>query len=183
MKTIFFYILAVLSRRITIGSEKTFTFFENVKAEQLFKFIYYCHGQFEVTLTNPAGVEIAKCVDRRANIYTKMGVDGLIKINIVNYSNEDLSFSYKCPDIETESAKGYGRIKQLDVIDDLRRILDEYITGQGRLVARVREHKAMVEKTGFLANVIIGFEILVTVIVLWLLHKDFIAMFEKKQKL
>lgn len=179
----FLFLAGVLARQIVIAPKSTLVFFESVKRDDIYKFIYNTRNDVHVSLTDPRNIDIMETTNRSATIYTKIAEDGRIKMSIQNQSDEKCIFSYKCPDPNKELTGHVGYVKDTDLVNELARVFDELIDGQTRLVKRTLEHQEMVAKSRFWAKMLMSLEFVMTAIVVYVIHKDFIGMFEKKQSL
>lgn len=179
----FFLVLAVCARHIVIPSRGTFVFFQHVEADDIYKFVYSTDCDVQVSIYDPAGTEIIETTDRSGTVYTQATKQGRIKMAIQNRSPESCAFAYKCPDPDKELPGHLGYIKDTDLISELTRVLDELVSGQSKLIKRTIEHKQMVGRTQRWAWFIFFVELFLSAFMVLILHRNFIATFEKKETL
>lgn len=180
---VFLFFAGALARQIIIAPKSTLVFFEAVKRGDIYKFIYNTKNDVHVALTDPRDVDIVETTNKSATIYTKIAEDGRIKMSVQNQTDEKCVFAYKCPDANKELTGHVGYVKDTDLVNELARVLDELIDGQTKLVTRTLEHQDMVARSRFWAKMLMSLEFVLTAAVVYVIHKDFISMFERKQNL
>lgn len=183
MKLLLLFISAIVGRQIMIGSKKTFTFFEPVEEGNIFKFIYNTKFNVNVTIRDPNNNKVINTSNIDGTFYTKVTKGGNFKLIIENRGLESSIFSYKCPDPNKELPGHLGYVKDSDMVGDLARVLDELIIGQENLINRANEHQKMVINSRSWAQILTFIEFLLTGLVVYVMHKDFINMFEQKRTL
>lgn len=176
-------ILTAWAREIIIAPQSSLVFMEAMESGKVFKLVYKSNMPVHVTVTDPEGRDIVEQTDREGTIYTGIDVSGRIKTTIQNLSKERCTCSFVCPDVNKEVSGHVGYVKDIDMVSELARSLDDLLFGQKQLIARTLQHQGMVTQTRFWANMLMSFEFVLTAIMIYILHKDFIAMFEKKQML
>lgn len=179
----FLFVLLVFTRQIIIEPSKDLVFYEYVGSGELFKLIYSTRSNVEVSLYDPEDRLITKTSTKIGALYTKSMNEGKIKMIVRNQTKELCFFSYKCPDPNKELAGHLGYIKDTDLVSELTRLLDELIEGQTDLIERTVKHKEMVSKSRSWVRILMIFEFFLTAFAVYILHQDFISMFEKKQSL
>lgn len=177
------FLLGILARQIMIEPKKEFVFYEYVKANDIFKFIYSTRNTIEISLYDSENRFITQTTSKMGALYSKILSEGKVKMVIKNISNEPCGFAYKCPDPNKEVSGHLGYIKDTDLVSELTRLLDELISGQSDLIKRTLKHQEMVKKSRSWARLLMGFEFVMTGLAVYFLHKDFISVFEKKQTL
>ena len=177
------FISFISARQVLLASKESFVFSELVEKGAIFKFIYNCRTPIKVSVDDSEGKSIFSSNDQTAKIYTKAMETGEMRITVTNPASYSAIFSYKCPDPSKELQGYLGYVKDTDLVADLTRVLDDLVAGQEAHVARVKEHYAMVSRSRSWVKWILCFEFLVTFGIVYILHKDFVAMFETKQAL
>lgn len=177
------FLCLAFCRQIEIKANATFEFFDKVDKGDLYKFIYNTKGDATVSFYDPLGRFILTDSSRTAALYTKVLDEGKLKMVVQNNQNTPISFSYKCPDPNKEMIGHLGYIKDVDLVSNLTRLLDQLVEDQKLQVQRTREHQKMVEKSRFWTRILMIVELVLTGLAVFLLHRDFVAMFEKKQSL
>ncbi|KAI5173270.1 hypothetical protein PAEPH01_1878 [Pancytospora epiphaga] len=180
---LFLFVLSVIARYIVIAPKATLTFLESVDKDTIYKFIYSTKSNVSVLITDPLGHEIVKTTNNSVTIYTQASDKGYMTMSIKNLDNSRCEFAYKCPDTNKELSGHVGYVKETDLVGELARALDELVANQKKLIDRTVDHQKMVSRSRSLANLLMIFEFLLTAFVVYMLHKDFIAMFETKQTL
>lgn len=177
------FIMLTYARQIMINPRKEFVFYDHVKENDLYKFIYSTKNNVEISLYDPEDRLISKTSSKMGALYTRLMSEGRVKLAVKNLSAEPCAFAYKCPDPDKELAGHLGYIKDTDLVSELTRLLDELIHGQNDLIARTIAHQEMVVKSRSWARILMVFEFVLTGLAVYILHKDFISIFEKKQML
>ncbi|KAI4292898.1 hypothetical protein PAPHI01_2172 [Pancytospora philotis] len=177
------YALAASAREIMIEPKSSLVFMEDVSSGKVHKFVYSSDTPVHVSITDPLERNIVEMTNKSSTVYTEIATAGRLKTAIQNLSDSRCNFVYMCPDVSKEIAGNVGYVKDTDIVAELARSLDDLIAGQQKLVNRTLEHQKMVAKTRFWANLLMIFEFLLTAFMVYMLHKDFVGMFEKKQTL
>lgn len=178
-------ILSVLCRQIIIQPNETFMFENTVVKNKPFIFKYGHKGIADIFLYDNMGNLVAhENRGRNGTFFTEALEDGRFKIVIKNNDRrQQLIFSYKCPDPKEEVLGHLGYVEGQDLISHLTKLLNKFIKHQQVQIEKTRENYTLVEKGRKLAKVIMIVEVLVTLICVFYLHRDFVSMFEKRQSL
>ena len=176
-----FFILA-FARQVEIGPNETFEFADIVSKGDIYKFKYSTIGSVTVTLLDPLGRVISEDTARSAALFTKSCENGRMKINVKNNeTKESISLSYKSPDPNREVIGHLGYIRDVDRVSDLAKLLDKLLDEQTKQLTRTKDHQTLVSKCQTFTRTLLIFEAVLTALGIYLIHKDFISMFEKKQ--
>lgn len=179
-----FYLSLAFCRWIEVRPNEAFEFDNRVEKGALFKLIYSFKGIGEVYVYDVENNLITHEKSRGGSLFTQATDDGRIKIIVKNKdSSSPLTFSYKCPDPAEELPGNLGFVEKEDIVSNLTNLLDKLIEDQKIQIERTKEHYKLVEKSRIWARVLMFLEIAFTAISVYLLHKDFISMFEKKASL
>lgn len=171
----------ILARQVEIKPNDTFEFSDLVSKGDIYKFKYSTIGNVTVTLIDPLGRIISEDSSRSSALFTKSTEDGKIKIKVKNETKDAISLSYKSPDPNKEVIGHLGYIKEVDKVSDLAKLLDKLLDAQEKQLNRTKDHQLLVSKCQTFSRVLLVFEAIITGIGVYLIHKDFISMFEKKQ--
>lgn len=177
------FLCMALCRQIEIKANTAFEFFDKVSKGDLYKFIYNTKGDATVSFYDPQGRLILSDSSRTAALYTRVHDEGKLKMVIKNNQSTPIAFSYKCPDPNKEMIGHLGYIKDVDLVSNLTRLLDQLVEDQKLQVERTREHQKMVERSRFWTRILMIIELVLTGLAVFLLHRDFVSMFEKKEVL
>lgn len=171
----------VLARQVEINPSQTFEFADLVSKGDIYKFKYSTMGNVLVTMKDPLGRIISEGTTRSSALFTKLTENGKITISVKNESKELINLSYKSPDPNKEVLGHLGYIKEVDKVTDLAKLLDKLLADQAKQLNRTKEHQALVSKCHSFSRALLIFEAIGTAIGVYLIHKDFISIFEKKQ--
>lgn len=175
------YFALAFCRSIEIPANETFAFENRVKENAIFKIIYNLKGIGEVKMYDYEGNLITHEKGRSGSLFTQSLGNGRIKVEVKNLDRSSpLNFMYKCPDPAEELAGNLGFVEKEDIVANLTRLLDKLISDQKTQIERTKEHHALVERSRIWARILMVLELLFTAASVYLLHKDFISMFEKK---
>lgn len=177
------FLFQAFARQIMIPQRSKFAFADYGQEDSLYKLMYRTRNDIEISIFDPEDRLIAKTSSKGGALYANVVNQGKIKIVVENLSNEVCAFSYKCPDPSKERIGRLGYIKDTDLVSELANLFDELIQGQKTLIQRTVEHQAMVARSKTWARFLMIFEFLLTGIAVYVIHKDFIAIFENKQTL
>lgn len=172
-----------LARQVEIKPQGTFEFYDLVTKNEIYKFKYSTQGDVDVSLIDPRGRTIFTDSVKSAALFTNVSSEGKIKVVIKNKTKLPIDFSYKSPDPNKELLGHLGYVKDVDLVSELARLLDKLITDQSKQIARTYEHQRMVASSRFWARVLMISELVMTAVAVYVIHKDFVGMFEKKQTL
>lgn len=178
---LFFTIL--LARQVEIKPLGTFEFYDIVQENDIYKFKYNTQGDVEISLYDPSSRLIFTDTVRSAAFFANMRTGGKAKIVVKNRSKHPVEFSYKSPDPNKELLGHLGYIKDVDMVGELARYLDQLLIEQDKQLKRTKLHQEMVSKTRFWARILIFSEVVLTAVAVYIIYKDFIAMFERKEAL
>lgn len=179
----FVFLLKLLARQVEIGPLETFEFYDKVDINEKYKFKYSCSGDIEVSLYDPKNRLIYSDTTKSAAVFAGITSSGRIKVAVKNRTKLPIDFSYKSPDPNKELLGHLGYIKDVDLVSELARLLDQLIEQQSKQVARTFEHQKMVSSSRFWARILMFSELILTCFGVYFIHKDFVSMFEKKQTL
>jgi hypothetical protein len=179
----FLFIMSILCRSITIPANNSLNIYDFVTKNDIYKFIYSTRSDVVVELKAPDDSLIIKTSDKSANLFACSNQNGKIQIKITNKSSLPATFFYKCPDPNKELIGHLGYIKDTDYITELTSHLNELITEQNAHIERVKQQQLLVESSRRRSRLLIAVECILTIIAAYLMHRDFISMFEKKQTL
>lgn len=171
----------IFARQIVLKPLETFKFADMVTKGDIYKFKYSTQGTVLVTLTDPLGRIISQDTSRSSALFTKSTETGKIQISVKNESKDTINVSYKSPDPNKEVLGHLGYIKEVDKVSDLAKLLDKLLEEQVKQLNRTKDHQSLVSKCQSITRVLLIFEAVLTGVGIYLIHKDFIAMFETKQ--
>lgn len=177
------FLSVLLARQIEIKPQGTFEFYDIVEKNDIYKFKYNTLGDVEVSVLDPRGRVIFVDTVRSAAFFANMSTAGRTRVVVRNRSKHAVDFSYKSPDPNKELLGHLGYVKDVDMVGELARYLDQLLMEQSKQIARTHEHQRMVENTRFWARVLMFSEVAMTVVAVYIIYKDFIGMFEKKETL
>lgn len=178
-----FFLSLFLCRQIEIQGSSVFEFGDFVTPGNIYKFKYSSPEDVEIALYDPMDRFIYSEVSRAGNLFTKTTTSGKIKIKVKNLSKESMVFSYKCPDPNKEIIGHLGYIKDADAVSDLVKMLDKFTEDQLKQLKRTKEHYELVKKSRKWSRALIMFEIILSTVGIYFIHKDFVKMFESKENL
>lgn len=173
----------LLARQVEIRPHGKFEFFDIVEKDDIYKFKYNTLGDVEVVVSDPKGRVIFTDTARSAAFFANMSSPGRAKVAVRNKSKHAIDFSYKSPDPSKELLGHLGYVKDVDLISELTRLLDQFVSEQTKQIERTKQHQKMVLNTRFWARVLMVVEVVLTACAIYMIYKDFIAMFEKRQTL
>lgn len=180
---LFVLIASLLARQVEIKPHGVFEFYDVMTKDNIYKFNYNTQGNVDVSILDPNGRLIFDESARSGSLFTNISTDGKIKITVKNRSSNAIEFSYKSPDPKKELLGHLGYIKDVDLVSELAQLLDHLIKEQGKQISRTYEHQKMVLTAKFWARGLMIAELIMTAIGVYIIHKDFVAMFERKQTL
>jgi hypothetical protein len=178
---LFSFICILLARQVEIKPNEAFEFSDLVAKGDIYKFKYSAMGNVLVTLTDPLGRVIFEDSARSSALFTKSTEDGKIKISVKNMTKDVLNLSYKSPDPNKEVMGHIGYIKEVDKVSDLAKLLDKLLDDQSKSLNRTKEHQDLVSKCKSFSRFLMAFEVVLTCVAMYFIHKDFISIFEKKR--
>lgn len=171
------------SRQVEVKPNGIFTFSDEVSNGEIYKFKYTTQSDVEVELYDPKDRLIFSDTTKSAALFTNINEDGKIRVVVKNKTKYPMGFSYKSPDPAKELIGHLGYVKDVDSVGELARLLDKLITDQKAQLERTKIHQSMVSNSRFWARALMFSELILTGIAVYFIHRDFVAMFEKKQTL
>jgi len=178
---LFFSLL--LARQIEIKPHGTFEFYDIVEKNDIYKFKYNTQGDVQVSVFDPNNRLIFTDTVRSAAFFANMSTAGKARILVKNRSKHAVDFSYKSPDPNKELLGHLGYVKDVDMVGELARYLDQLLVEQDRQIHRTNEHQKMVARTRLWARVLMFSEVAMTAVAVYIIYKDFVGMFERKETL
>ncbi|KAL6122704.1 hypothetical protein NUSPORA_00233 [Nucleospora cyclopteri] len=177
------FLLTALTRHILIKPNDKLVFFDEISAPTLYKFIYDTRNNCKITFEDPAGLVIANTQNQTGAIHTMLNSTGFVKITVENLTNQMCKFSYKVPDVNKEVTGYLGYIEETDLIGELTTILDKLVDQQKSNIANTKDHQKLVQNSKKWVRLLALFELVSIALVVYILHKDFVSMFETKRSL
>lgn len=172
-----------LARQVEIKPNGVFEFSDIVTKGEIYKFKYGTLSDVEVSLFDSNSRKIFSDTSKSATLFTGAMDNGRVRVVVKNKSNSPVLFSYKAPDPNKELLGHIGYVKEVDSVAELTRLLNQLIQDQNSQLVRTEVHQKMVSNSKFWARGLMFFEIVMTTIAVYVIHKDFVSMFEKKQTL
>ncbi|KAM0680270.1 hypothetical protein GINT2_001655 [Glugoides intestinalis] len=173
----------VLARQVEIKPNGVFEFSDIVTKGEIYKFKYSTLSDVEVSLFDSKERKIFSDTNKSATLFAGAMDNGRIKVVVRNKLNTVTLFSYKAPDPNKELLGHIGYVKEVDSVAELTRLLNQLIKDQNAQLIRTEAHQKMVTNSKFWARGLLFFEVIMTAIAVFVIHKDFVSMFEKKQTL
>lgn len=152
-----------------------------LEAREDYKFIFDTRSNAKVEIFDADGNLATSTTVHNGCIYLKQMVQGLVKVVVSNLETKEIKFSYKAPDVKKEIQGSLGFIQESDLLQQLINHLDSLVSHQEKHVKKSNDHYDTVKKSRKWIRLIILFEMSLTAFALYLIHKDFITMFESKR--
>ncbi len=165
-----------------------FVFKEEVVDQQVFKFMHDRARNTRVRIYDPNNYLIADIAKQPANVFTKIHIEDpskekhYVRIEIDNPEDLEIKFAYKMPDPDKELTGYLGFIGDQDKMTELTNILEELVTQQEEFVKKAVQHRILVKRSKRSMRILMLFELLGTGVIMFILHRDFVGMFETTRK-
>lgn len=177
------YLLERLCRYIMIKPNDVLTIRDEIEQNAHYKFIYDARDSVNIKVFDSEGKKAVDTYNQSGCLYLQVNQSGLFTVNITNNSKRMMKFSYKAPDVTKEITGNLGYVEDSDLVGELARLLDKVIEQQRTHVERSYKHYEMVKSSRKWVRFLVVFELGLTGLAVYLMHKDFIAVFETRRKI
>lgn len=179
----FLFVLSVQAQQITIPEREELVMYEVVSTNMIFKFAFDTGSTMSLALYDPNSHPIYKAENLSGTIYLSPESAGRIKMVIKNNSSRPSRFVYRCPDVNKEVQGNIGFITDTDVVGEMSYVFDNLAEKQSEFLKRTVEYEAIVSRTRFWIKLLMFAEFVMASVGMYVMHKDLLAMFEKKQSI
>lgn len=177
------HLLSALCRFLSLNPNEQFVFYDDVEQPGVYKFIFDIRQRSSLVIYDPSGQKAYETTQQNGSVYINIVTPGLVKIVASNLSDKVCKFSYKAPDTNKEVTGYLGYVGEEDLIGELTTILDRLVDQQNVHISNTYKHYEMVKRSRTWIRLLVVFELILTAIAVYFMHKDFISMFETKRKL
>ncbi|OQS54839.1 hypothetical protein EHP00_194 [Ecytonucleospora hepatopenaei] len=175
-------ISSIFCRFVMLQPKEEFVIYDDLDGRKEMKFLYDARDNVRIQIFDSENKKAVDTNDRSGCIYLQQNTPGLMKINIYNESKNVMKFSYKAPDVTKEKGGQLGYVNDSDLVGELTNLLDKVIDQQNLHVEKSYKHYEMVKKSRKWVRFLVVFELCLTGFAVYLMHKDFVSLFETKRK-
>lgn len=181
----FSFILSILSLEYTLEPHETLELIEFVKDGELFKFEFYEKEEknIKVVIKDENGNVVGKYDDIYAVIHTKANGNKKFYIQITNMSKENLTVSFRAPDVKKEVSGPLGPVEGVDPVHEMENVLKKNIMNQRKYLENQRKSIKKIENNSKRLIWFFIFEVCFCIALGVYYQNDIMNVFEKKTRI
>lgn len=185
MLGLFLFASQALCAVFVLSPRQRFAFEEEFEAGKPVKFEFEEEMGLSPTVSvrNTANAIVASYKQSSAVLHTKSEQKSSLRFIFENPTNETMSVFFMLYDLSKESDAIDGPVNESVAVNELKVVLENIVKSQTKHLNRQKEHTKLLRSSKRLMTMLLAFEGLFCVAMVYYLHVETIKLFEKKRRI